>query len=200
DGIRLCPERSRGLLPVPQLSPRWARGGAREGSEPAVASHGDPSPADPPTDGPRRPGGRDSGGFPPDAPAPAPAAAWPGPDRPRPTIGRAAPGCSGLEWERGRAWAFAQPIGLVWYDAGSNPSVAELGGCTLTRLLEPWPARMVITRDVVRFLSGDPESSAAVIGVLSGPPVSIVALSGCWGLRTPITQRSNQFTAVPGAP
>jgi len=142
----------------------------------------------------------DSGGFTPADPALDLVSAWHLLDGPRRTIVRETPGCSGLEWERGRAWAFAQAIGLVWYNAGSNPSMAELGRCTQTRLLEPWPAEMVITRDVVRFLSGDPESSAAVIGVLSGPPVSIVALSGCWGLRTPITQRSNQFTAVPGAP
>jgi hypothetical protein len=33
---------------------------------------------------------------------------------PRRTL-RAALGCDDLEWARGRAWAFAQAMGLVWY-------------------------------------------------------------------------------------
>jgi hypothetical protein len=28
--------------------------------------------------------------------------------------------CDDLEWERGKAWAFEQAMGLVWYYAQSN--------------------------------------------------------------------------------
>ena len=36
-------------------------------------------------------------------------------------------GCDDLEWERGRAWAFVQAIGLVWYYAASNPTMSRDG-------------------------------------------------------------------------
>ena len=42
-----------------------------------------------------------------------------------------------LQWERGKAWAFEQAMGLVWYYARSNPTMAALGRLTLSRLLEP---------------------------------------------------------------
>ena len=39
-----------------------------------------------------------------------------------------------LEWERGKAWAFQQAMGLVWYYHQTNPTMAALGRRTLTRL------------------------------------------------------------------
>jgi aminoglycoside phosphotransferase (APT) family kinase protein len=44
-------------------------------------------------------------------------------------------GCGDVEWERGRAWAFQQAMGLVWYYAKSNPSLSQLGRRTLMRLM-----------------------------------------------------------------
>ena len=44
--------------------------------------------------------------------------------------------CDDLEWERGKAWAFAQAMGLVWYYATSNPTMSFIGRRTLERLLE----------------------------------------------------------------
>lgn len=44
-------------------------------------------------------------------------------------------GCSELQWERGRAWAFEQAIGVLWYRE-SNPKVVQMGETTLRRLLE----------------------------------------------------------------
>jgi hypothetical protein len=42
--------------------------------------------------------------------------------------------CGDLEWARGRAWAFEQAMGLVWYYADSNPDMSRLGRRTLQRL------------------------------------------------------------------
>jgi aminoglycoside phosphotransferase (APT) family kinase protein len=44
-------------------------------------------------------------------------------------------GCDDAEWERGKAWAFAQAMGLVWYYVASNPIMSALGRRTLDRLL-----------------------------------------------------------------
>jgi aminoglycoside phosphotransferase (APT) family kinase protein len=40
-----------------------------------------------------------------------------------------------LEWERGRAWAFVQAMGAVWYYVDSNPPMSRMGRRTLQRLL-----------------------------------------------------------------
>jgi aminoglycoside phosphotransferase (APT) family kinase protein len=42
--------------------------------------------------------------------------------------------CQDLEWERGRAWALEQAMGLAWYYAQSNPAVSGLGRRTLQRI------------------------------------------------------------------
>jgi len=44
-------------------------------------------------------------------------------------------GCDDLEWERGKAWAFEQAMGLVWYYAQSNPVMSQLGRRTLQRIM-----------------------------------------------------------------
>jgi hypothetical protein len=48
-------------------------------------------------------------------------------------------GCDDLEWERGKAWAFAQAMGLVWYYDETNQSMSRLGRRTLDRLLHDEP-------------------------------------------------------------
>jgi hypothetical protein len=40
-----------------------------------------------------------------------------------------------LQWERGRAWAFVQAVGLVEYYLRSNPPMSRLGCRTLERLV-----------------------------------------------------------------
>ena len=49
---------------------------------------------------------------------------------------RRALGCDDLEWARGRAWAFEQAMGLVWYYETSNETMSEIGRRTLERILE----------------------------------------------------------------
>jgi hypothetical protein len=37
------------------------------------------------------------------------------------------PGCDDLDWERGKAWAFEQAMGAVWYYADSNMAMNRRG-------------------------------------------------------------------------
>ena len=39
-----------------------------------------------------------------------------------------------MEWERGKAWAFQQAMGLVWYYADTNPVMSQMGRRTLDRI------------------------------------------------------------------
>ena len=49
-------------------------------------------------------------------------------------------GCDELDWERGKAWAFEQAMGLVWYYAKSNPAMSRMGRRTLERIqADTWP-------------------------------------------------------------
>ena len=48
---------------------------------------------------------------------------------------RADLGCDDPEWERGKAWAFEQAMGLVWYYVDSNPPMSRTGRRTLERIL-----------------------------------------------------------------
>lgn len=43
--------------------------------------------------------------------------------------------CDDLEWERGKAWAFEQAMGTVWYYVKSNPIMSLMGQRTLTRIM-----------------------------------------------------------------
>ena len=40
-----------------------------------------------------------------------------------------------LEWERGKAWAFEQAMGAVWYYVDSNPAMSRMGQRTLDRIM-----------------------------------------------------------------
>jgi aminoglycoside phosphotransferase (APT) family kinase protein len=43
--------------------------------------------------------------------------------------------CDGLEWERGKAWAFQQALGAAWYYQSSNPTMSRMGRRTVERIL-----------------------------------------------------------------
>ena len=78
----------------------------------------------------------DTGGFQAADPAVDLVSAWHHlSDGPRQRL-RAALGCSDLQWERGKAWAFQQAAGLPWYYRDTNPPMADLGMTTLKRLLD----------------------------------------------------------------
>jgi aminoglycoside phosphotransferase (APT) family kinase protein len=47
--------------------------------------------------------------------------------------------CDDLEWERGKAWAFEQAMGAVWYYVESNPAMHLMGQRTLHRITAATP-------------------------------------------------------------
>lgn len=136
DWMESCFRVSGGLVDVPGLRRLWAelrdlpRGGAD------VMSHRDLTPPNMLVDDGRLVGILDGGGFGPADPALDLVAAWHLLDAERRAILRRALGSDDVEWQRGRAWAFAQALGLVWYYRNSNPGMSRLGRSTLARVLE----------------------------------------------------------------
>ncbi|WP_431947496.1 aminoglycoside phosphotransferase family protein [Actinacidiphila sp. bgisy167] len=137
DWMATCFEESEGLLDVPRLRHLWSRFRELPRTAPDVMSHGDLIPGNVLVAGARLGGVLDTGGFGPADPALDLVGAWhllrPGPRE----VLRRALACDDLEWERGRAWAFEQAMGLVWYYAESNPTMSAMGRRTLERILEP---------------------------------------------------------------
>ncbi|MHC3473185.1 aminoglycoside phosphotransferase family protein [Streptomyces sp. 7R007] len=131
-----CFEQSEGLLDVPRLREMWKcfRELPRTGAD--VMSHGDLIPGNVLVAGDRLGGVLDTGGFGPADPALDLVGAWhllqPGPR----DVLRRALACDDLEWERGKAWAFEQAMGVVWYYAESNPTMSGMGRRTLDRVVE----------------------------------------------------------------
>lgn len=134
--MRTCFEHSGRLLDVPRLRRMWA--GMRElprTTADQVMSHGDLVPGNVLVARGRLAGIIDVGGLGPADPALDLVGAWhllaSGPRR----VLRDELGCDGLEWERGRAWAFEQAMGVVWYYAETNPAMSRMGRRTLDRLV-----------------------------------------------------------------
>jgi aminoglycoside phosphotransferase (APT) family kinase protein len=133
--VATCLRESEGLLDLPLLRRTWAR--MRElprGGDPDVTCHGDLIPGNVLVSGGRLTGVLDVGGLGPADPALDLVGAWhlldDGPRR----VLRAALGCDDAEWARGRAWAFQQAMGLVWYYLDSNPAMSRMGRRTLERI------------------------------------------------------------------
>ncbi|MER6349046.1 aminoglycoside phosphotransferase family protein [Streptomyces sp. NPDC001595] len=136
DWMAKCFEESEGLLDVPRLRRVWSRFRELPRTSADVMSHGDLIPGNVLVAGDRLAGVLDTGGFGPADPALDLVGAWhllrTGPRE----VLRRALACDDLEWERGKAWAFEQAMGLVWYYAESNPTMSRLGRRTLDRVLE----------------------------------------------------------------
>ncbi|GAA1749008.1 aminoglycoside phosphotransferase family protein [Luedemannella helvata] len=139
DWMRTCFERSEGLLDVARLRRVWAdlRELPRAGAD--VMTHGDLIPGNVLVSGGRLAGVLDVGGLGPADPALDLVSAWHLlDDAPRGVL-RTELGCDDLEWERGRAWAFEQAMGLAWYYVDSNPVMSRMGLRTLERILADTP-------------------------------------------------------------
>jgi aminoglycoside phosphotransferase (APT) family kinase protein len=136
DWMAKCFEESEGLLDVPRLRRLWScfRELPRTGAD--VMSHGDLIPGNVLVAEDRLSGVLDTGGFGPADPALDLVSAWhllqPGPRE----LLRRTLACDDLEWERGKAWAFEQSMGVVWYYLESNPTMSAMGRRTLDRILE----------------------------------------------------------------
>jgi aminoglycoside phosphotransferase (APT) family kinase protein len=135
--METCLRRSEGLLDVPALRHAWAsmrllpRGG-----QPDLMNHTDLMPGNVLVHDGRLAGVLDVGGFGPADPALDLVGAWhlldPGPRR----VLHERLGSDDPEWDRGRAWAFLQSMGLVWYYQQSNPAMSATGRRTLGRILD----------------------------------------------------------------
>jgi aminoglycoside phosphotransferase (APT) family kinase protein len=132
--ISTCLSESEGLLDVRRLSLMWAAFRELPREAPDVMSHGDLTPGNVLVAGGHLAGVIDVGGFGPADPALDLISAWnlleAGPRQ----VLRDALRCTDLEWERGKAWAFQQAMGLVWYYVTSNPVMSRLGRTTLGRI------------------------------------------------------------------
>jgi aminoglycoside phosphotransferase (APT) family kinase protein len=138
--MQTCFAHSDGLLDVPRLRRVWAvlrdlpRGPGAD-----VMTHGDLIPGNVLVSRGRLAGVLDVGGLGPADPALDLVGAWHllevGPRRAL----RADLGCTDLEWERGRAWAFEQAVGAVWYYRDSNPAMSRMGRRTVQRILADAP-------------------------------------------------------------
>ena len=133
--METCFERSGRLLDVPRLRRLWEtlrtlpRSAAGD-----VMSHRDLIPGNVLVSGGRLAGILDVGDLGPADPALDLVAAWHLlEDGPRQAL-RDDLQCDDLEWERGKAWAFEQAMGLVWYYADSNPAMSRMGRRTLERI------------------------------------------------------------------
>ncbi|MFG1703104.1 aminoglycoside phosphotransferase family protein [Nonomuraea sp. M3C6] len=134
--METCFRHSEQLLDVPRLRRMWAimRSLPRSAAE-DVMTHGDLIPGNVLVSAGRLAGILDVGGFGPADPALDLVSAWhlleAGPRQ----VLREDLGCGDLEWERGKAWAFAQAMGVVWYYVESNPVMCRMGQRTLERIL-----------------------------------------------------------------
>lgn len=145
--VRECLLRSRDIpgIDVEALSAVWNE--VRELPKPDtfVMSHTDLIPGNLLLAGDRLAGVLDTGDFSPADPALDLVVAWHLFDAPARAVLRSAVGATDEEWQRGRAWALIQAVGLAWYYADTNPRMAALGRSTLARVATAGP--------------GDPEPS-----------------------------------------
>ncbi|HEV2241072.1 MAG TPA: aminoglycoside phosphotransferase family protein [Streptosporangiaceae bacterium] len=133
--METCFGHSEEFLDVARLRRIWeAMRRLPRGAGADVMSHGDLIPGNVLVSGGRLAGVLDVGGLGPADPALDLVAAWhlleDGPRR----VFRDDLGCDDLEWERGKAWAFEQAMGAVWYYVRSNPAMSRMGMRTLQRI------------------------------------------------------------------
>lgn len=134
--VQECLSQSADLLDVPALSQLWAE--LRElprGGIPDVMNHSDLMPGNILVADGHLTGVLDVGGLAPADPALDLVGAWHLLDASSRKILRDRIGVEDDEWRRGKAWAFEQAIGLVWYYVDSNPTMSEIGRTTLNRVL-----------------------------------------------------------------
>lgn len=137
DWVETCFERSERLLDVPRLREIWT--GLRtlpRTNRADVMSHGDLIPGNVLVSDGRLAGIIDVGGLGPADPALDLVSAWHLLGVAPRQVLRDELRSDDVEWERGKAWAFEQALGLVWYYLDSNPTMSSMGRRTLDRILE----------------------------------------------------------------
>jgi aminoglycoside phosphotransferase (APT) family kinase protein len=133
--MRTCFERSEQLLDVPLLRRTWSALRVLPRRDDDAMTHGDLIPGNVLVSAGRLAGVIDVGGTGPADPALDLVCAWHLLDAgPRRAL-RDELGCDDLEWERGKAWAFEQAMGAVWYYAQTNKAMSQMGQRTLERIM-----------------------------------------------------------------
>jgi aminoglycoside phosphotransferase (APT) family kinase protein len=134
--METCFEHSEQLLDVARLRRMWtAMRKLPRGAAGDVMTHGDLIPGNVLVSNGHLAGILDVGGLGAADPALDLVAAWHLLEAgPRHAL-RADLGCDDLQWERGKAWAFAQAMGAVWYYVDSNPAMSRMGRRTLDRIM-----------------------------------------------------------------
>ncbi len=134
--VETCLRRSEGLLDVPRLRLAWRdMRDLPRGDAPDLTSHGDLMPGNVLVSAGRLAGVLDVGGVGPADPALDLVGAWHLLEHGPRQIMRTRLRCEDLEWARGRAWAFEQAIGLVWYYVDTFPQMSHIGRRTLARIM-----------------------------------------------------------------
>jgi aminoglycoside phosphotransferase (APT) family kinase protein len=132
----VCFRQSEKLLDVDRLRRLWAELRELPEAGPDVMSHGDLIPANLLVADGRLVGVLDGGGFGPADPSLDLVAGWHLFDAEAREVLRHSLNCGRTEWLRGKAWAFVQAMGVVWYYRESNPRISALGRSTLARILD----------------------------------------------------------------
>lgn len=133
--ISRCLRESEGLVDVRRLTGLWATLRELPRAAPDVMSHGDLTPGNVLVADGHLAGVIDVGSFKAADPALDLISAWNLLEAGPRAVLRDALGCGDLDWERSKAWAFQQAIGLVWYYIDTNPVMSLLGRTTLDRIL-----------------------------------------------------------------
>ena len=134
--LETCFSRSEELLDVPRLRRLWdCLRDLPRATHQDVMTHGDLIPGNMLVRDGHLAGVLDVGGLGPADPALDLVAAWHLLEAGLRESLRDDLGCADLEWERGKAWAFEQAMGVVWYYAETNPAMSRMGRTTLERIL-----------------------------------------------------------------
>jgi aminoglycoside phosphotransferase (APT) family kinase protein len=136
DWMQECLTRSEGLLDVATLRVIWAvMRDLPRGDAPDVMNHSDLIPPNLLVARGRLTGVLDVGGLRAADPALDLVSAWHLLDTRRRQQLRDHLRCDNAEWQRGRAWAFQQALGAVWYYVDSSPTMSAGCRCTLERIV-----------------------------------------------------------------
>jgi aminoglycoside phosphotransferase (APT) family kinase protein len=139
--MQTCFQHSENLLDVPRLRRMWAASRELPRVAADVMTHGDLIPGNVLIAKGRLAGVIDVGGLGPADPALDLVGAWHLlKTKPRHVL-RERLDCDDLEWQRGKAWAFEQAMGVIWYYVDSNPAMSQMGRRTLDRIMadrSPW--------------------------------------------------------------
>jgi aminoglycoside phosphotransferase (APT) family kinase protein len=133
--LEICFSNSEELLDVPTLRTIWADLRELPEVDDDVMCHGDLIPPNVLIGDGRLVGVLDTGGFAPADPALDLVCAWHFFEAVSRDHLRERLHCSDVQWLRGKAWAFQQAMGLVWYYVESNPTMSRWGRRTLDRIV-----------------------------------------------------------------